>query len=351
MIKRTLEISRQPMFISLRQGQLVLQPPEADKSASHTVPCEDIGLVMVDQPRVTWTHKALAALMKHGAAVCICGDDHLPAGLLVPLPGHTEVVWRLDDQINATKPRKKRIWQQLVAAKVRAQATNLASGSPARNLLENLASQVRSGDTTNVEAHAARAYWATWLSRSGEPALASSVTAGTEIFDAEHPDTPPFRRDPDGTDPVNAMLNYGYAVLRAAVARALVAAGLLPALGVHHHNRSNAFCLADDLMEPLRPMVDVRVRELHWRGHHELDQLGKACLLDVLVQPVKLRRDRGPLMVSLHRMVASFRRALRGTGEMAIPLSDGPALMQRFEPESGAPGETAEPSDQGPGAC
>lgn len=367
MIKRTIEISRQPAFISVRLGQLILQPPEADKSAAHAIPCEDIGLVMVDQPRVTWTHRALAELMKHGAAVCICGDDHLPAGLLLPLPGHSEVVWRIDDQINATRPRRKRIWQQLIAAKVRAQAANLEPGSPARKLLENLAGEVRSGDSTNVEAQAARAYWAAWLTdgpRHGPgaaepgrpaaagPALATSLTAegGGEVFDADRPDAPRFRRDPDGLDPINIMLNYGYAVLRAAVARALVAAGLLPALGVHHHNRANAFCLADDLMEPLRPMVDARVRELHRRGHARLDQLTKACLLDVLVEPVKINRQRGPLMVSLHRLVASLRRCLRGTGRLTVPISDGPPRMQRLESDSG-PAPAAGAAGEGAPAC
>jgi CRISPR-associated protein Cas1 len=184
----------------------------------------------------------------------------------------------------------------LVQAKVRAQAANLSPGTGPRRKLEALARQVRSGDPDNVEAQAARVYWSAWLT--------DARTAAGEA------DTV-FRRDPDGIGP-NALLNYGYAVLRAAVARALVAHGLLPALGLHHSNRSNAFCLADDLLEPLRPLVDRQVRELYWAGQLELDQPTKAALLELLAAEVETAGRTGPLLVALHTYCSSLVACFRG---------------------------------------
>ncbi|MCC7193564.1 MAG: type II CRISPR-associated endonuclease Cas1 [Phycisphaeraceae bacterium] len=326
MIKRTIEISRQPAHLSVRNDQLVIQPLDQPKSVATTIPCEDIGVVLVDQPQVNYSHPALATLMRYGAAVVICGHDHLPAGLLLPLSDHTEVVWRVHDQINASEPTKKRLWQQIITAKILRQAGNLPQGSPARGFLENLARDVKSGDTTNAEAHAARIYWSAWLDPEGISNLVSSVTAQSGPI-ALDPDA--FRRDPDGLDPVNVMLNYGYAVLRAAVARALVAAGLFPALGLHHCNRANAFVLADDLVEPLRPLVDARVRDLFLAGRgiqDGLDQSTKAALLSLLTHTVILAPGDGsasPLMVALHRVTASLVRCLRGEeNRLALPAWD-----------------------------
>lgn len=315
MIKRTIEISHRAMHLSVDHDQLVIQPYNETKEAARTVPCEDIGVVLVDHPAVSYTHQALSTLMRFGAVIVICGRDHLPAGLLLPMSEHSEVVWRVQEQIAATMPRKKRIWQQLVIAKVKRQADNLPADSPAHRLLNTLAGEVKSGDTTNVEAQAARAYWAAWLDPKGAGGLVSSVTAGAGEINL---DPAAFRRDPDGLDPLNVMLNYGYAVMRAAVGRALVAAGLFPALGVHHHNRSNPFALADDLVEPLRPLVDARVRDLYWEGrgiHDGLDQPTKAALLALLTHPVRLTNGDGytrPLMVTLHHVTASLVRCLRG---------------------------------------
>ncbi|NLX13198.1 MAG: type II CRISPR-associated endonuclease Cas1 [Phycisphaerales bacterium] len=289
MIKRTLEISREPAHLAVKLDQLLIQRPEADPRTAASVPCEDIGLVMVDHPQTTYSHAALARLMDFGAAVVLCGRNHLPAGILLPFSSHSEVVWRIDDQVSAAKPLRKRLWRQIVQAKVRAQAFNLSEESPARAKLLALAGEVKSGDPANVEAQAAKIYWSVWL--------------GAER---------PFRRDPDG-DGLNALLNYGYAILRAAVARALVAAGLHPALGLHHSNRANAFCLADDLVEPIRPLADARVRELAEWGKNALDQSVKAQLLQLLVAEVRTDGQTGPLMVGLHRTVSSLVQCYRGT--------------------------------------
>jgi CRISPR-associated protein Cas1 len=286
-IKRTLEISREPAHLSVRNEQLVLK---RDGETIGTVPCEDIGVVLVDHPQTTYTHGALAKLAESDAAVVICGRDHLPAAILLPMADHSQVVWRLDAQLAASRPLKKRLWRQLVMAKVRAQAANLPAELPAHRKLMALAREVRSGDPSNIEAQAARVYWANWLAP-----IAAEETAT-------------FRRDPD-LPGLNSFLNYGYAVLRAAVARAIVAAGLLPSVGIHHRNRSNAFCLADDLVEPLRPLVDDRVRELHRQGYEELNQPAKAALLEILTERVAVgdgEENVGPLMVQLHRYVASL---------------------------------------------
>ena len=297
MIKRTLEISREPAQLSVRNEQLVLK---RDGQTVGSVPCEDIGVVMVDHPQTTYTHGALAKLAASDAAVVICGRDHLPAAVLLPMADHSQVVWRLDAQLAVSQPLRKQLWKQLVVAKIRAQAANLPPDQPAYRKLLALAREVRSGDPKNVEAHAARVYWANWLWQEE------------------------FRRDPDGTG-LNSFLNYGYAVVRAALARAIVAAGLLPSLGIHHRNRSNAFCLADDLIEPLRPLVDDRVRELHRQGYAELDQPAKAALLEVLADRVVSGDNDeagGPLMVQLHRYVASLVRCYTGkTRELEIPVA------------------------------
>jgi CRISPR-associated protein Cas1 len=205
------------------------------------------------------------------------------------------VVWRLDSQINVSKPTCKQLWKQLVVAKIEGQAGNVPADSPARRRLLELAKSVKSGDSSNHEAQAAKVYWSTWLSNLPLPPRGEGRGEGVR-----------FHRDVDGKDAINAMLNYGYAVVRAAVGRALVAAGLHPALGLHHSNRSNAFCLADDLLEPLRPLVDRSVRELHQQGSDQLDRGAKAALLSVLTTTVRIAGQAGPLLVALHRMVASL---------------------------------------------
>ncbi len=345
MIKRTIEISMEPVHLAVKLDQLQLQRHEANPGTAASIPCEDIGLVIVDHPQVTYSHQALAKLIEFGAAVLFCGRDHLPAGMLLPLATHTEVVWRIQDQIAASKPLCKRLWQQIIVAKIHAQAANLAPDNPARGKLLTLADEVKSGDPTNVEAQAAKVYWSAWL---GDPpgtgilpvgqGLEGHATCGTGILPVEddlegHATSgtrvpagtdKPFRRDPDG-DGLNALLNYGYAVLRAAVGRALVGSGLHPALGIHHANRSNPFCLADDLLEPLRPLVDARVRDLNEWGLKALEKRSKVHLLELLTATVRMEDQTGPLMIALHRMTASLAKCLAG-GEKKLSI---PVAMDR----------------------
>ncbi len=300
MIKRTVEISSGATHISVSRKQLVLKR-DGDKIGQ--IPCEDIGVVIVDQPATTCSLSALSSLMNVNAAFIICGPDHLPQGMLIPFSDHTQLVSRLHTQIDAPKPLQKRLWKQIVKAKILAQADNLQADSAPWRLLKNLASGVKSGDVSNVEAHAAKIYWKNWL------------TCPDDGGDIENS----YRRERYG-EPPNGLLNYGYAIMRAAVARALVSAGLQPALGIHHCNRSNPFCLADDLMEPLRPIVDARVRELYYSGETEVTRFTKEQLLDLLTLRIEYKDHAGPLMVSLHHYVASFVRCLERTDQvMEIP--------------------------------
>ena len=294
MIKRTIDISEGPTFLCIQNDQLVLQ---RDRAEVGRIPCEDIGLLLVDHRATTYTHAALVRLIHHGAAVALCGEDHLPAGLLLPLADnglHTE---RLRGQVAASAPLKKNLWRQIVKAKIAGQAANLPADHPARRQLLDLAAGVRSGDTSNAEGVAATFYW-------------------RALMGAE------FRRDPEGAAP-NGLLNYGYMVFRAAVARALVAGGLHPALGLHHSNRANPFCLADDLLEPLRPLIDRAVRGLMDRGIVAVDQQTKRELLSLLTVPAAIAGAAGPLMVGLHRMVASLVRCYAGeTRTLELPTFD-----------------------------
>jgi CRISPR-associated protein Cas1 len=299
-IKRVIEISSQPLWVSVRHDQLRLAQPPADGGEPvASIPCEDIGVLLVEHPQAMLSHAALTRLLEYGAAVVFCGRDHLPAGVALPVSRNVEVVSRLRTQLDASRPTQKRLWTQLVVAKVRAQARNLDHAPGVRSRLLAMARRVRSNDPENVEAQAARHYWGAWLPESDAP----------------------FRRDTDGGG-ANGLLNYGYAVVRAAVGRAIVAAGLTPALGIHHSNRSNAFALADDLLEPLRPLVDRVVQRLVADGATDVVPETKRALLQVLHDAVTLRDETGPLLVVLHRYVAGFVRCLEGTEKaLAVPVA------------------------------
>lgn len=315
MIKRTIEISRDPMHLAVRDEQLLLlrktpeelgaRLPARPAHLAASIPCEDLGVLMVDSRETTYSHHALAKLAEHGAALVVCGRDHHPVGMFLPISANTQLLARLDAQLSASKPTLKRLWAGIVAAKIRAQAAALppfAASALIRSRLLGMARRVRSGDPENVEAQAAGAYW-------------------PEVFRGCQTVRHPFRRRPGSggepaEEPPNNQLDYGYAAVRAAVARALVGAGLLPALGIKHRGRSNPFCLADDLMEPLRPMVDRRVRYLCERGEVGLDRTAKAELLSVLTEEVDCGGLRGPLLVSVLRYVASLVEAME-TGDPA----------------------------------
>ena len=243
MIKLTLYFGN-PAYLSMRLGQIVVKQPDVSESAGEetkvrTVPIEDVGVIVLDNKQITLTQALLEMLLDNNCAIITCDSKHMPVGLMLPLAGNTVQNERFRAQLDASLPLKKQLWQQTVQAKIRNQAAMLeiAMGEPAKNM-QIWSEAVRSGDPDNVEARAAAYYW-------------------KNIF----PDEEEFFRDQNG-DGLNALLNYGYAILRAIVARSLVSCGLLPTLGIHHHNRYNAYCLADDIMEPYRPYVDKMVCEI-----------------------------------------------------------------------------------------
>lgn len=283
MIKRTIDISQGPTFLSIENDQLILT---RDKQRIGQVPCEDVGVLLVDHVATTYTHAAFTRLLHFGAVVVLCGPNHLPVGMVMPMESNELTARRMRLQASAPLPTRKGLWKQIVAEKVRLQAMNIALENPVRGRLLAMAGEVKSGDRTNVEGQAARFYW---------PAL-----LGAE-----------FRRDPEGLPP-NNLLNYGYMVLRSAVARALVSAGLHPVFSLQHSHRNNAFALADDLLEVLWPRVDRAVLELISHGQGFIDKESKQKLLGILAEEVSLGDQSGPLMVQLHRMAASLLRCYEG---------------------------------------
>lgn len=294
MIERLIDISEEPARLSLRLEQLVIRTDGAEPA---TIPLDEIAALVVSHPQVTYTHAALAGLVRAGAAVVICDSRHLPSGLLLPLTGHSVQAERFAQQAAVSRPTRKRLWGQIVQAKVTAQGRLLEDLHGRDQGLPALARTVRSGDPDNVEARASRRYW---------PALFAD---------------PHFRRDPQAEDQ-NRFLNYGYAVLRAVVARALCAAGLHPSLGLHHHNRYDAFCLADDLMEPFRPLVDRAVVRLLAKTAPEapLDRETKAGLLAALTGRLELGGESRTLFDILGRVAASLAAVFAGSrAKLALP--------------------------------
>ena len=296
MIKRIVEISEHPAHLRVRRKQLeILHEGEVLGRVS----CEDLGILIIDHPRVTYSHQAMTTLSSLGAVVILCDDTHHPVATVLPVANHSQVVTRLQLQVEASQPTKKRIWKQIIKAKIARQAENLSDSASCKNRLEELSRTVRSGDPKNHEAQAARLYWGEWLN--------------------DLPESVEFKRERYGSAP-NNLLNYGYAIYRAVLARSIVAAGLNPALGVKHSHRSNVFCLADDLIEPLRPYVDASVRMLFASGHQDLDRYTKSALLEILTETFSSSTGEGPLLVVLNRYVASFVRCLENSqNDLEIP--------------------------------
>ena len=288
MIKKIIEISEAGAYLGVRHGQLIVKRDGAQISS---MPCEDVGVLLVDHIGVTYTHSVFTELLRCGAAVVLCGGNHQPTGMLLPIESNILQTERFREQIEAKEPVKKRLWRQIVRAKIKHQARLIGQDSDVYKVLMVLRDKVRSGDPENIEAQASKKFW---------PAYVQDIISE-------------FHRDIEGRPP-NNMLNYGYMVMRAAVARALCSAGLLPCLGIHHRNRYNAFCLADDMLEPFRGFVEEKVRDIVKANGvpDELTQPIKARLLEVLYEPVTIGGFEGPLMVGLHRTMASLQRCFAG---------------------------------------
>lgn len=300
MIKKTLYFGN-PAYLSLRKEQLVIKFPEVESNdslpetlkqqAEITKPIEDIGVIVLDNKRITLTSGLLEALLENSCAVITCNSQSMPVGLLLPLCGNTTQNERFRKQLDASLPLKKQLWQQTIKAKICNQASVLSQYTEAETKCMHIwADNIKSGDSENTEARAAAYYW-------------------KNLF----PKIKGFVRDRNGIPP-NNLLNYGYAILRAVVARSLVISGLLPTLGIHHHNRYNAYCLADDIMEPYRPYVDELVWNLvnTYGEASELDKELKAKLLTVPTLEVRIDGKRSPLMVAVGQTTSSLYKCFSG---------------------------------------
>jgi CRISPR-associated protein Cas1 len=295
MIKRTLYFGN-PAHLYKRHEQLCIAAAKKfeteDEKDVITVPIEDIGIVVLDNKQITLSHAVLDALLQNNAAVITCDDTHHPSGLFLPLSVNHTQTEKFKAQIGATEPLKKQLWQQTVSAKLRNQSEllNIRNKKEAAEYLLLYSKAVKSGDTSNHEAQGAAWYW-------------------RSIFDAELD----FKRERFG-DPPNNILNYGYSLLRATVARGLVASGLLPTLGIFHRNKYNAYCLADDIMEPYRPYVDKLVCEIMDCGsnYQELTKDIKQQLLQIPALDIVIDNERSPLMVGLQRTTASLCKCFEG---------------------------------------
>lgn len=298
MIKRTLYFGN-PAYLSLSSKQLRIDFPEKDKP-QRTVPIEDVGIVILDNCQLTITQALIDALLKNNVALISCDSTHHTSGLMLPLDVNTLQSERFRHQISASLPLKKQLWQQTVQAKILNQAALLSRsrGVETRNM-RVWSADVRSGDVGNMEARAAQYYW-------------------RNLF----PQIKGFVRDRYGQPP-NNLLNYGYAVLRAIVARSLLASGLLPTLGIHHHNRYNAYCLADDVMEPYRPYVDNLVVEIFdntssYDDLFSLDKTLKTKMMSIPVLDVYISGLLSPLMTAVSTTTASLYKCFKGESRRII---------------------------------
>lgn len=312
MLKRLVYFS-QPVWLNYENNQLVArfkvieQQPDVKKAlgeeAEKRFSLDDLGFIVLDHRQITLTHPLLSQLAARNIALLSCDDTHHPIGLHLPLYSNTLQTERYRDQIEASEPLRKQLWTQLIKYKIRNQAAVLlrAGMEPEANHLKALSNDVKSGDSGNMEAIASNYYW-------------------QRIFK----DVPGFQRKREGPPP-NNMLNYGYAILRAITARALVASGLLPTLGLHHHNRYNPFCLADDMMEPYRPFVDRLVYQLvKSKGlKEELDRELKAELLSVPFLDVIVEKEKSPLMNAVHYSCQSLVKCFEGSKRnLQLPLME-----------------------------
>lgn len=291
MIKRTLYFGN-PTRLSVQQQQLLIKTEERETA----VAIEDIGVLVIDHPQISVTHAVLHKLLDNNAAVITCNDKHHPTGLLLNLDGHTQQSEKFQAQVEASEPIKKQLWQQTIRSKISNQAAVLDIWEIDSAYMKRCEKMVLSGDTSNQEAQASRYYW-------------------NNLFQEEDPY---FSRHRFGDYP-NNFLNYGYAILRATVARGLVASGLLPTLGIHHRNKYNAYCLADDIMEPYRPYVDHLVKQLMLEtDEQELTTVVKKRLLEIPAMDLVIDGNKSPLMVGLQRTTASLAACFEGKGRKVL---------------------------------
>ena len=291
---QVIDISQDGRHLSRDRGFLRV---EENGQTIGRVPLDQIAAVIVHAHGVTWTNSILVELAERGTPVVICAANHQPRALLFPIEGHHAQGARMRAQWTAPEPLCKQAWKRVVIAKIKMQAAALAAVGQRRAPLDFMARNVQSGDSTNTEAQAASLYW---------PMLLGSD----------------FRRDPDRPD-VNGLLNYGYTVLRAATARAIAAAGLHPTIGIFHSNRSNAFALADDLMEPFRPLVDLTARTILAQNGPEVTPVAKLAFARLIALDLPLTGETSPVSVALTRLATSLAQSFEAR-KLSLALPEPP---------------------------
>jgi CRISPR-associated protein Cas1 len=288
MIKRAILVENKSA-LSTRNLQLIVKSEIRESS----IPIEDIGFLILDHPEIYLSMPAMNLIVENNAAIIVCGANHLPNGMFLNLNSHHIQQELFKNQIEASVPLKKQLWQQTIIEKIRNQGQLLKRLTTNNNSFEFLASKVLSGDTTNMEGVAAQQYW--------------------KFFPLPNSEKDGIKRERYGDYP-NNFLNYGYAILRAAMARALSGSGLLNTLGIHHKSKYNAFALADDIMEPFRPVVDEKVFDIMKRyDEQELNTAIKADLLQILTSTVYFKDEKSPLMVGLQKTASSLQQCYTGS--------------------------------------
>lgn len=302
MIGRIVEVADDRRHLSLSRGFMVVNDTEGERKELGQVPLDDIAAVIANAHGLSYTNNLLVALSERGAPFVLCAANHNVVGMLLPVDGNYQQAKRFDCQIEASRPTRKRLWAEVVRAKLQQQAASLeATGAPTAPLTA-LCSKVRSGDPDNVEAQGARRYW--------------SLLFGED-----------FRRDQNGGG-LNGLLNYGYTILRACTARAVVAAGLHPTLGLHHSHEGNAMRLVDDLMEPFRPVIDLKVWLLLRNGEVEVTPDTKRALVRTLYDDMPTNTGATPVMVCAQRLAVSLSQVYLGERDkLDLPLPGLPLAL------------------------
>ncbi len=297
MLNRVLEIAEENRYLSLKRGFIVIQQGREELG---TVPLDDIAVLLLSAQGVTLTKNVINALSEKGCITIFCGSNYIPLSMVIPIASHTYFTKIIKTQINVSDPLKKRIWQQIVIQKIKNQALSLKfCGKEDKSLLiEKISRMVKSGDPDNREAYAAKMYWKALFGDS-------------------------FIRDKDG-DGINALLNYGYAIMRACMVRAICSHGLITSLGIHHDNNLNQFCLADDLFEIYRPIVDNLVYKLIEKGEKDLNPENKKTLVSLLKVKVRTSEGESQVVQSMQYYVSSFVNALEvGKPAIELPIWEG----------------------------
>lgn len=295
MIGRIVEVADDRRHLSMHRGFMVVQDTEGERRQLGQVPLDDIAAVIASAHGLSYTNNLLVALAERGAPFVLCAANHNAVGMLLPVDGNFEQAKRIEAQIAASLPTHKRLWAAVVRSKLAQQAAALdAAGAPTAPLTA-LVSKVKSGDPENIEAQGAQRYWRLLFGDA-------------------------FRRDQEGSG-LNGLLNYGYTVLRAAAARAVIAAGLHPSIGLHHSNDNNAMRLVDDVMEPFRPTVDLKVWHLHRNGEREVTPETKRALVRTLYDDMQTTAGATPVMVCVQKLAVSLAQVYLGERDkLDLPL-------------------------------